>query len=431
MKNMYRFKLILIISFLALLSIHSNAQSPFTTYSNSYFEKKYVIYTSAKGNIFTLFINAMPSADSNETGGIIIQEDNYNKFIDGLKLGKLKYEDAVKEAKEKNETNVNKTLRVFNTVNTYFKQDKMYMQKDVELIYNFKVQLIDGKLNYFLFVNTGKLTALNNASVHSNGYSLVFSSAGEIDKFIEKISPEKIDSSIVENDSTGYIKRLRKLDGSWHSKTKSGILGNMTLGIKVGYITSLGMNNSSSILANQYLLRSAKPDISNFNIGAFGRIDFNNFYLQPELQYITGENSYALSLFDSHIQNIDFIKTLTVSILDIPLLLGYKIWNSKNTNVRVFAGPKLRMNAGSSVKNTIFLTQGTTVATAITTDITPIQWGLETGLGIDFSCFTLDARYNLIQDMYHSQLDSHTIDNLSANTIVVSLGWKIFRPKNN
>jgi len=203
----------------------------------------------------------------------------------------------------------------------------------------------------------------------------------------------------------------------------------MTLGIKVGYITSLGMNNSSSILANQYLLRSAKPDISNFNIGAFGRIDFNNFYLQPELQYIMGENNYALSLFDSHIQNIDFIKTLSVNTLDIPLLFGYKIWNSKNTNIRVFAGPKLRMNAGSSVKNTIFLTQGTTVATAITTDITPIQCGLETGLGFDFSCFTLDARYNLIQDMYHSQLDYHTIDNLSANTLVVSLGWKVFRPK--
>ena len=420
---------ILIISFLALLSIQSNAQNPFTTYSNFYFKNEYVIYISAKGNIFTLYINAMPSVESNETGGIIIQEDNYYKFVDGLKLAKLKYEDAVKAAKEKKATNINKTLRVFNTVDAYFKQEKMYLQKNVELIYNFKVQEIDGKLNYFLFVNTGKLTALNNTSVHSNGFSLVFSSGDEIDKFIDKLSIEKIDSSIVKNDSTGHIKRLRKLDGSWHSKAQSGIFANMTLGIKVGFSTSLGMNNLNPMLTDEYSLSTAKSSIVNgFNVGAFGRVDFNKFYFQPEFLYVLGQNNYALSLLDNHLQNIELNKTATISTLDIPLLLGYKIWNSKNTNLRLFAGPKLRLNAGSTVKRTYFHTYGTTNATDITTDITPTQLGLETGLGLDFSGFTLDVRYNLIQDMYHSQLNSHTIDNLSANTLIVSLGWKIFRP---
>ena len=420
---------ILIISFLALLSIQSNAQNPFTTYSNSYFKNEYVIYVSAKGNIFTLYINAMPSVESNETGGIIIQEDNYYKFIDGLKLGKLKYEEAVKDAKEKNSTNVTKTLRVFNTVDTYFKQDQMYAQKNVELIYNFKVQKIDGKLNYFLFVNTGKLTAINNPSVQSNGYSLVFSSANEIDQFINKISPEKIDSSIVKNDSTGHIKQLRKVDGSWHSKAKSGIFANMTLGIKAGYCTSLGMNNISPMLTDMYSLRTAKSTIINgFNIGAFGRIDFNKFYFQPEFLYMMGQKNYALTLLDTHLQSMDYNKTATISTLDIPLLLGYKIWNSGNTNLRLFAGPKLRLNAGSTVERTYFHTEDNN-AIDFKAVITPTQLGLETGFGLDFSAFTLDVRYNLIQDMYQTQLNSQTIDNLSANTLVISLGWKIFRPK--
>jgi len=420
---------ILIISFLALLSIHSNAQNPFTTYSNSYFKNKYVIYVSAKGNIFTLFINAMPSVGSDETGGLIIHEDNYSKFIDGLKLAKLKYEDAVKKAKEKNATNLNTTLKVFNAVDIYFKQDQMYAQKNVELIYNFKVEEIGGKLNYFLFVNTGKLTALNNTSVHSDGYSLVFSSANEIDQFINKISPEKIDSAIVKNDSTGYVKKLRKIDGSWHSKSKSGILANMTLGIKAGFSNSLGMNNLSPMLTDPYSLSTAKPTIANGFVGVFGRVDFNRFYLQPEFLYVMGQNKYALALKDDNKLRIDYIKTITVSTLDIPLLLGYKIGNSKNTNFRVFAGPKLRLNAGSLENKPSFQFQGKADASGITTDITPTQWGFETGLGVDFSAFTLDVRYNLIKDMYHSQWNSQTIDNLSANTLVISLGWKIFRPK--
>ncbi len=41
---------ILIISFLALLSIQSNAQNPFTTYSNFYFKNEYVIYIGYSGS---------------------------------------------------------------------------------------------------------------------------------------------------------------------------------------------------------------------------------------------------------------------------------------------------------------------------------------------------------------------------------------------
>lgn len=422
---------ILFICFLALLAVKSNAQEPFTTYDNTFCGEKFIIFVSSKGNaVFTLWINAMPVDDTSKACGIIVKEDDYNKFINTLKAAKSIYEDNVKAAKEKNVKNLNKTMRLLHSSDVYFKQDKMYMQKEAPLTFDFNVNETNGKTAYLLFINTGRLTALNNTSAHSNGGSLVFSSADEIDQFIDKISTDKIDSFIVKNDSTGYLKRLRKLDGSWHSKAQSGIFSKLFLGIKVEYNTLLATNNITTNNTHEYAIDYAKMNLKNgYNIGAFGRVDFNKFYLQPELLYTSGQNTYILSFLDNHQQVVKFNKTVNINTLDLPLFLGYKIWNSKNTNIRIFAGPRLKFNAGSKVKYTYFHTYSTTKVTDIKTDITPTQWGLETGLGFDFSGFTLDVRYNLTEDMYHSQLNSHTIDNLSANSLVFSVGWKVFRPK--
>ncbi len=205
-------------------------------------------------------------------------------------------------------------------------------------------------------------------------------------------------------------------------------IGKNTL-IKAAYNTSLSMNNVSSQIPNLYSLKTASESSSIYNFGAFTRINFNKFYLQPEILYSVGQKDYTLTLFDNHMQTVDFNKTATVSTLDIPLLFGYFIKNSNNANFRVFAGPKLRLNARSTVEPTYFHTYGSTIISDLISTFTPIQVGFETGLGFDFSPFSFDVRYNLIHDMYHTQLNSHTIDNLSANTLVVSLGWKVFRPK--
>jgi hypothetical protein len=192
--------------------MNSNAQEQFTTYDNTFCGKEFIIFVSSKGNgVFTLWINAMPVDDTSNTCGIIVKEDDYFKFIDALKAAKSIYEDNVKAAKEKNVKNLDKAIRLYYSSDVYFKQDKMYMQKDVPLCFNFNASETNGKADYYLFVNTGKLTALNNTSVHSNGGSLVFSSAEEVDKFLDKISVNKIDSFILKTDSIGYIKKFRKL----------------------------------------------------------------------------------------------------------------------------------------------------------------------------------------------------------------------------
>jgi hypothetical protein len=115
-----------------------------------------------------------------------------------------------------------------------------------------------------------------------------------------------------------------------------------------------------------------------------------------------------------------------VSTLDVPLLLGYKLVDLKLMNLRVFAGPKLRFNAGSSLDYNVITAGGSVTADQLKSDIKAAQLGLEAGVGVDVLMFTLDARYNLIGDMYHTKLNDLTIDKIPANTFVISLGWKFF-----
>ena len=120
-----------------------------------------------------------------------------------------------------------------------------------------------------------------------------------------------------------------------------------------------------------------------------------------------------------------FNKNVTVSTVDVPLLLGYKILDLKVANLRVFAGPKLRFNTGSTLEfNNV--TGGGFNINDLQKDVKAAQLGLEAGFGVDVLMLSLDFRYQVINDMYQTKIADLTIDKIPANTFVISLGWKIF-----
>ena len=196
-------------------------------------------------------------------------------------------------------------------------------------------------------------------------------------------------------------------------------------GIKAGYTSSLGVNNLGSVTSGAYNLNSVNSDLSNgFQAGVFARFGFKKLYFQPEFLYDMGKKNYTMTIQDAQSNNIQFNKRVNISTLEVPLLLGYKLLDLKLVNLRAFAGPKLRFNAGSSLDYNNLSSGGSVTQDQLIKDIKAAQLGLEAGVGIDFLMFTLDARYNVIKDMYQTKLSSVTIDNLQANTFVISLGWK-------
>jgi len=198
-------------------------------------------------------------------------------------------------------------------------------------------------------------------------------------------------------------------------------------GIKAGYNSSLGLKNLGSVSSGSYNLNSVKSELSNgFQAGIFARIGFNKMYFQPEFLYNMGKKDYTMTLQDAQNHNLQFDKRVNVSTLEVPLLLGYKLLDFKLVNLRAFAGPKLRFNAGSSLDYNNLTSGGSVTQDQLIKDIKAAQLGLEAGVGIDVFMFTLDARYNLIKDMYQTKISNLNIDNIQGNTFVISLGWKLF-----
>jgi hypothetical protein len=203
------------------------------------------------------------------------------------------------------------------------------------------------------------------------------------------------------------------------------VFSQIDFGVKAGYNSSVGLNELSSVTSGNYNVDSIRADVkNNFQLGVFGRLNFGKIYFQPELLYTMGKKEYTVTLQDTQNQSASYDKVVNISNIEVPLLVGYKVIDLiKMVNVRVFAGPKLTFNAGSSLK---FENLKNITVDELEKDVKNAQLGLEAGLGVDVLKFTLDARFNVIKDMYQTKIQDVTVDDFQANTIVISLGWKLF-----
>ncbi len=203
----------------------------------------------------------------------------------------------------------------------------------------------------------------------------------------------------------------------------SFVSAQLNFGIKAGYNSSLSFDNLSSVQSGEYNLENVKSELTNgFHVGAFTRLG-NKLYVQPELLYALQKKDYNLTFQNAQENNVSLDKFVTFSTIDIPVLIGYKLLDLKVANLRVFAGPKFRLNAGSQISFEN-LTSGANVDTEeLKGEFKNSQIGLEAGAGIDVLMFTLDCRFNMINDIY--QANWQTKPDLNSN-FVVSLGWKIF-----
>lgn len=206
--------------------------------------------------------------------------------------------------------------------------------------------------------------------------------------------------------------------------TVSFVSAQVNFGIKAGFNSSLNLDNLPSVRSGEYDLTNVKSELNNgFHLGAFGRLFFDKVYIQPELLYSMQKKDYEFTIQDASSQDIDVEKYVTFSTVDIPLLIGYKLLDLKVANLRVFAGPKFRLNAGSQVSFKNLTNSDPIDVEALKGEFKDSQVGLEAGAGVDILMFSLDARMNLINSLHTASWE--TKPDLNSN-FVISLAWKIF-----
>lgn len=193
------------------------------------------------------------------------------------------------------------------------------------------------------------------------------------------------------------------------------------LGIRAGYNSSLSVNNISSVFDGTYNLSSVQNELwNNFQAGVFARVFMKKLYFEPALMYSLEKKE--LNFKDVATGNITFDSIADIKTIDIPLILGLKLLDLKLANLRVFAGPKLRFNAGSTP--TITNEDGQFDMQNLTAQVKKANLGLEIGAGVDVLMFALDFRYNLIGNMYETKIENVKFD--PASTFQITLGWKLF-----
>lgn len=152
-----------------------------------------------------------------------------------------------------------------------------------------------------------------------------------------------------------------------------------------------------------------KEEMKNsLHFGAFVRLG-NKIYVQPEVLFMNRKGGFSSSTIDGS------RKSIHLKTLDIPVLLGGKIFGPEAFNIRVMAGPvaSLALNKDVSSEN------WDSVVTE--DDIRGANWGLQFGAGIDVLMLTFDLRYEYGISNF-SKEEGLTLKN---NMFLVSLGWKI------
>ncbi len=179
----------------------------------------------------------------------------------------------------------------------------------------------------------------------------------------------------------------------------------ISFGPKIGYNTSKLSTDKSDI----------KSDLQNsFQFGAFLRLG-TKIYVQPEINWVTEGGIFKPISLGSLDPFEDDVKLKTIQI---PFLIGVKVFDLKVANLRVFGGP-----SASIITDKIL---GDNNSLGIHVDnIEDLIWGLQIGAGVDVLMLTLDVRYNIGLTKVIGDVGSTTY-NSKTNGFNVSLGWKIF-----
>jgi hypothetical protein len=171
------------------------AQEKFATYDNTYINKTYDISIDVENDDkFTLYINAMSVDGIHETGGFMINEKEYQKFIDALQSASLKYQEWDSIARLNNVVELNKKMTDIKCkAGGYFLYyDEWKFQFFLIPTFSFLILESNNEIKRLLIVGSGQMTASSNQYMDVDGVMLVFSSIVEIQDFINLISISKI-----------------------------------------------------------------------------------------------------------------------------------------------------------------------------------------------------------------------------------------------
>lgn len=147
------------------------------------------------------------------------------------------------------------------------------------------------------------------------------------------------------------------------------------------------------------------------HIGAYGRVGFGNIYIQPEV-YFSAKGGEVL---ESGPNASERVARFDFNNVDVPLLLGVKVFDGENSNLRIMAGPVFSVLASKNIDDHDNFSKQY---------LQDHYFGYQYGIGVDLFNFFLDARMEHGANNLYSQPNGDL--NGKNQTFMVSVGFKIF-----
>lgn len=159
--------------------------------------------------------------------------------------------------------------------------------------------------------------------------------------------------------------------------------------------------------------------------GLFFSIYMDKFYIQPEA-YISMRRGGLDASIDDPLNStsiVSFNQSITLTTVDIPMLLGYKLIDLKLIRFRIWGGP-----VASYVldKKYTLNVNGMNESSRISRDdFKDATWAGQVGAGLDLLFLTFDVGYEFgLEDF----LTIRSMDDMAFrnNMFYISLGWRLF-----
>lgn len=161
---------------------------------------------------------------------------------------------------------------------------------------------------------------------------------------------------------------------------------------------------------------------SGFQGGLFFSLYLKKLYIQPEAYFSLKRGALHSSIDPLNPgSSLDIQQAVSLSSVDVPIILGYKLLDLKVARLRVCAGPVASFLLSKEFSLTV---NGLNETEKVTReDFKDPVWSAQIGAGLDVLMFTFDVGYQFGVDKF---LTVPSLDDFGLrNMFYCSLGWRL------
>ncbi len=159
--------------------------------------------------------------------------------------------------------------------------------------------------------------------------------------------------------------------------------------------------------------------------GLFFSIYMDKLYIQPEAYIALRRGNLDAIIGDplNPVETVSLNQSVTVTTVDIPMLIGYKLIDLKLIRFRIWGGPVVSYVLNKEYTLSI---NGVDESERIARDdFKDATWAGQLGVGMDLLFLTFDVGYEFALEDF---LTIRSMDDFSLrkNMFYISLGWRLF-----